>query len=306
MIHPNSRRNRPERGGGFTLIELLVVIAIIGILIALLLPAVQKVRAAAQRTKSANNLKQIGLALHNYHDGMGHFPNGENTVPGPTKHASVHFALLPYVEEDNLYRLALDIGLYPTANNPTNSPAAQVVKTFRSPRDPSTSGTDTYTDTDGFVWGLSNYGWNEAVFTVPYVTWNANRTLTAGFPDGTSNTIVFGEQYAECGNPTPTRHKRWAFYPSGDEYDSSEFHPPRLSVRDDSTKPPSFYPPSSTPQVQPLVADCNSSDLQAMDAGGTLVGLADGSVRMVSPSITGTTWYAAMFPADGMVLGPDW
>jgi prepilin-type N-terminal cleavage/methylation domain-containing protein len=291
---------------GFTLIELLVVIAIIGILIALLLPAVQKVRAAAARVKSANNLKQMGLALHNYHDSIGHFPNGECSVEGPTRHASVHFFLLPHLEQDNLYKTALDIGLYPTANNPKDSPAGQVVKTFRSPRDSSFPAGDSYTDADGYVWGLSNYGWNEAVFSIPYVTWNANRTLTAGFPDGTSNTIVFGEQYAQCGNPTPMKYKRWAFYPSGDEYDSSEFHPPRISVRDNSTNPPTFHPPSAAPQLQPLVEDCNSSNLQAMDAAGTLVGLADGSVRTVSPGISGTTWYAAMFPDDGMILGPDW
>jgi prepilin-type N-terminal cleavage/methylation domain-containing protein len=305
MVNASRRTSRQKRGG-FTLIELLVVIAIIGILIALLLPAVQKVRAAAARIQSSNNLKQIGLSLHNYHDNIGHFPNGEQSVPGPTQHASVHFCLLPYIEQDNLYKTALDIGLYPTANNPTNSPAAQVIKIFRSPRDSSTSGRDTYTDADGYVWGLSNYGWNEAVFTIPYVTWNANRTLGAGFPDGTSNTIVFGEQYAQCGTPTPTRWKRWAFYPSGDEYDSSEFHPPRISVRDNSTNPPTFHPPSATPQLVPLVANCNSSNLQALDAGGTLVVMADGSVRPVSPSITGTTWFAAMFPDDGMVLGPDW
>ncbi len=305
MVRTQACPSRADRRAGFTLIELLVVIAIIGILIALLLPAVQKVRAAANRTQSANNLKQIGLALHNYHDTAGHFPNGENNVPGPTAHASVHFLLLPYVEQDNLYRTALQVGLYPTAANPTNSPAAQVVKTFRSPRDNSIDG-DTYTDDNGYVWGLSNYGWNEAVFTIPYVTWTANRTLTAGFPDGTSNTVVFGEQYAKCGNPTPTRYKRWAYYPSGDEYDSSEFHPPRMSVRNSSTTPPTFTPPTATPQIQPLVADCNASNLQAPDASGTLVCMADGSVRAVSPGVSGTTWYAAVFPADGMVLGPDW
>jgi prepilin-type N-terminal cleavage/methylation domain-containing protein len=296
-----SRRLDCSRRNGFTLIELLVVIAIIAILIGLLLPAVQKVRSAAARAQSSNNLKQMVLALHNFHDVNGHFPNGENTVPGPTKHASVHFMLLPYIEQNNVYNLALQIGLYPTAANPTSSPAAQVIKTFRSPRDFSMNG-DTYQDPNGYVWGLSNYGWNEAIFTDPYVTWTPNRTML-GITDGTSNTVVFGEQYAQCGTPKPTRFKRWAFYPSGDEYDSSEFHPPRLSKRVSTTQ---FVPPTATPQLQPLVPACNASNLQAMEAGVCMVALADGSVRGITSGISTTTWYAAVFPTDGMVLGSDW
>jgi prepilin-type N-terminal cleavage/methylation domain-containing protein/prepilin-type processing-associated H-X9-DG protein len=200
------------RHSGFTLIELLVVIAIIGILIALLLPAVQKVREAANRTQCANNLKQLALAAHHHHDSKGRFPNGLHTVDTAgglyANGTCWEVELLPYFEQDNLknrwdyddYRNNVAGGVHATT--------ARVLQVLLCASD-SLPEPVCYVSADGFLqyayaqgfYGLSSYGANAGMrsfgltkATRDGVFFQDSRIAVADVTDGTSTTILFGER----------------------------------------------------------------------------------------------------------------
>ncbi len=229
------------RTRGFTLIELLVVIAIIGILIALLLPAVQKVREAANRAKCTNNLKQLVLASHNCNDQLMKMPpangwfNSDNKAHANAAYGNVFFHLLSYIEADNIYKAAQGPGMdgdtgaditvyapdFPTGSTVTGPAYTQNIKTFQCPSDPGViTGSPSPASAAGgsyaYNWqvfgkhkgnvtgGVAGIGGEAIVNTDPLdpTNWFNTPRIPSSFPDGQSNTIMFTEKYGTCDHGT--------------------------------------------------------------------------------------------------------
>lgn len=153
------------RNRGFTLVELLVVIAIIGILVALLLPAVQAAREAARRTQCVNNLKQMALACHNYHDSSQRLPSGKGpSYPGWWPRWSVHSQILPYMEQGNIFNL-IDFRLPPYVGEDSNNGCANPLNDNLGPcmlkikgfHCPSESSPESLKGADGITYPGNNY-----------------------------------------------------------------------------------------------------------------------------------------------------
>jgi type II secretory pathway pseudopilin PulG len=302
--------SRPKRcgRGGLTLVELLVLIGISAVLIALLVPAVQKIRGAAARTQSLNNLKQMALACQNFHDVNETLPPAQGAMwPSRGVIGPVHFHILDYIEQGPVLRNAQGPGGY--ARWDINGTFGKVIRTYLSPSDP----TVTTGQADlGALWALASYGYNFQVFGNRRLTGSPDvalgnpnttniafwfgRTRLSAIQDGTSNTIMFAEKIAQCG--------RWLAPIDGASLWSCEFNQrrPGFAINGaaaNSTGPGSMF------QVSPNPATCDWNLASTPSGTAILVALCDGSARSLAASTAPAIWWSALQPNDGGNLG-DW
>jgi len=195
-----------KRWRGFTLIELLVVIAIIAILIGLLLPAVQKVRIAAARTQSVNNLKQIGIASHAYHDTYGTLPNNGSNQQSIPQAWCWAFQILPFVEQANLFTLVTS-----QATGTGSWTAGNVgIKTFLDPGRGRSPGWASSGNSQGGPAPLTDYAINNNSFKND--TWPSTKKVSMSVItglNGTSNTVLVGEKSMDPSEYQHTNGSNW-------------------------------------------------------------------------------------------------
>lgn len=266
----------------FTLIELLIVIAIIGILIALLLPAIQKIRDSANRVQSLNQIRQIILSVHQFGNAKEQrWPSAETQIAQKRDEGSVFIEILPYLEQGIFNNFVL-------LNQPT-----PVVKFYISPSDPT-----------AFASFKSNY--RITSYAANYQVFKGDPRPGSTISDGLSQTIAFAEHYGyDCqggiflyASQNGTTNARRATFAD----DCCDIRPVTTGNPPITTS----TVPGYTFQVAPPIDECVPSIAQGSSSGGMLIGLCDGSARSINSSIASSTYWAAVTPAGGETLGPDW
>ena len=326
-------KSSPRRSKAFTLIELLVVIAIIAVLIALLLPAVQQAREAARRTQCKNNFKQLGLALHNYHDTFSVFPyasaNGPYSTPANVKNHSGYVLLLPYLDQSPLYNtvnFSLPMGdnlgatwgpvsgavLTPGPTPASNSAVgSNKIAAFLCPSDSgkqSIIGDGNYGCAVGVLAYMTTYGFSS---TMPNanVYWSSEGQYTRGMfgensntsmrdiSDGTSNTVAMAETTLNVADGHTPAWSCRAY--AGSAIDFATLSSGARKINDWGCCAWTT-PPYATNQVGQL-GEWGSPG--SMHTGGMQVLLGDGSVRFISENLDGTTRRRLGLIADGEQVG---
>ena len=328
MLSRPIRSARRHRLCGFTLVELLVVIAIIGILVGLLLPAVQMARDAARRSQSQNNLKQICLATQNFELARRFYPpgfvwsNSHYNSPGFTD-GSLFLQILPYVEEVNRLQKAEDNNSAFYAITYESLPP----KVMMNPCDPTLpSNGSQYHPGTKINYAVGCYAANAQVFGCITKN-NANKafpaTVRTHVPayvlDGLSNTIGFAEKQSILRSTTSYSEVTYFAY-SNTNYvghipvfamkQSDIITPIRYAGSGSLAVPANAVGPESKFQITPKVSGTvNLADWQRCHAprsSGIMVALLDGSVRMVSSSVDKNVWWGAVTPQGKEILASNW
>jgi prepilin-type N-terminal cleavage/methylation domain-containing protein len=299
------------RNRAYTLLELLVVIGILAILIGLLLPAIHRVRLTALKSEESNNFRQLLIASHLHaEDNNGLFPVMSSlmraklygSILARDQPRAPYTELLRYIEQEQQY--------WAIAQTISGSVAPQSrIKIFHSPLDSSMSSWDSGS------WSYTSYAANHWAYSGFF-------RMSEGFMDGTSNTIAMATRYGLSCNGTAAHWMMSAMLEARDipiensgHYIITHMRGPDFAVVHigdfGPAKPIPGFPlhlpePTVTFQVRPRWEDCDHRMPQATHPAGLQVAMVDGSVRTISPSITPATFWAAVTPAGGEVLGSDW
>lgn len=311
-----------SRRTAFTLVELLVVVTIIGILIALLLPAVQAAREAARRMQCSNHTKQISLAVHSIAEAKTFLPplcvqsttvlgiqhQSPIQVTGPYQGA-IGFTffcwLLPYLEQQALFDAAVASTAGVSVSVQGKRFYANSIPAYRCPDDPSATvtGLARATAYGQSSWAYSDYGANFLVFGDPVVKSTEGKNTLDDLKDGTSNTLFLAERYGSCGSngnvdSTLTHSNLWT--------DSNPGVRPGFCMNGVSP-PTTAYQKCLLFQTSPdWLSQCDYARAQSPHPAGMNVGMADGSVRFLSAGIDATLWANLCDPRDGQIVGANW